>query len=992
MSVERGRLDDPDPNVVAAWREWGPYVSEREWGSVREDYSADGEAWRYLTHDEARSTAYRWGEDGLAGVCDRRQGVCLGLALWNGRDPIVKERLFGLSGKEGNHGEDVKECYWYEDATPTHSWLRWRYHYPQAEFPYADLVAENARRTAADPEYELLDTGVFDQGYWAVEAIYAKASPSDLCLRVRATNHGPARARLHLLPTIWFRNVWSWGRHQDRPVLSGHTHAAGQAMVVDHPRLGRWVAVAIATDAPTTAERLLFCDNDTNVARRYGRTDGDPYPKDGINDHVVSGGAAATVNPDRHGTKASWWFQGDADPEATLEWRVRFARIGDEPAPPPPEPLVEPVDHGPGGSTPGQRAARVARRRILRDRSTVGVTSASTSPNPNTAPPLDAGEAAFAPVLDVARGQVPAPESAQDTATRFGEERYLDEAPITDTDLPDLGGGYERVLAEREAEADELYAELTPAGASDDEAMVLRRALAGLLWSEQFYRFDVARWLEGDPAGPTPPPDRGRIRNGHWRHLDANDVIVMPDKWEYPWFASWDLAFHAVALAHIDPELAKQQLQLLFRVWYQHPNGQLPAYEWEFGDANPPVHAWAALRVFEIDAARTGRPDHDFLERIFHKLLLNFTWWVNREDAEGNNAFEGGFLGLDNIGPFNRSEHLPFDGLLEQSDGTGWMAMYCLNLLQIALVLAARNPVYEDLAVKFFEHFTLVAEAMNETGFWSEQDAFFYDIVRLADGTIVPLKIRSMVGLIPALALTVIHDHDVAGLDTFIDRARWFVTHKPTSSGLFGRYVQDEDREMGLLSVVSPERLGRILQGVFDEGEFLAPHGLRSMSRAHRDQPVVVDLGGVRTEVRYEPAESRSGLFGGNSNWRGPIWMPLNVMAVEKLRHFEDFVGESFTLEYPTGSGTRLNLGAIADDLAGRLIALFLADPTSTPPGRRPVWGDDARLQGDPVWRDRPWFFEYFDGDTGRGLGASHQTGWTALVAHLIIDRARGAV
>ncbi len=927
VGAERDRLDGDD---LGAWRQLGPFVSERSWGTVREDYSADGEAWGNLSHDEARSFAYRWGEDGMAAVCDRRQNICLGLALWNGVDPILKERLFGLTGKEGNHGEDVKECYWYVDATPTHSWLSWRYHYPQAEFPYADLLAENRRRGFGDPEYELIDTGVFEQGYWAVTADYAKSSPSDLCLRIRATNRGPAAAELHVLPTLWLRNVWAWGADKPRAELRGHAHADGHAIVVDHHRLGRWVCVAdqAGEGVDATGGAALFCENERNTERLYGVPNETPYPKDGIGDHVVTG--SPTVNPAATGTKAAWWYRGTAAPGETFEVRVRFTRIGPEPPVDEPEPIV-----------------------------TFPAAVRSTAPSGTREP---------------------------DAAGRAADER-LDAVAIGDAELPDLGDGFDAVLADRLAEADAFYDELTddsmPA-IPTERSSILRAAFAGLLWSQQFYRYDVARWLDGDAAWPPPPPGRGDIRNGHWRHLDANDVIVMPDTWEYPWFASWDLAFHCVALAHVDPALAKAQLLVLFEPWYQHPNGALPAYEWEFGDANPPVHAWAAMRVFEID----GRRDHEFLERIFHKLNLNFTWWVNQEDREGDNAFEGGFLGLDNIGPFNRSEGLPVDGVLEQSDGTGWMASYCLDQLEIALTLAARNPVYEDLAVKYFEHFNLIADAMTETGLWSEEDGFFYDIVRLADGSTVPMRIRSMVGLVPAVALTVIRDDDVAGLTTFLDRCRWFVQHRSDRS-FFGRFLADEQRALGLLAVVTPERLGRILRVMLDEAEFLSPFGLRSLSRAHLADPVVVDIGAFHAEVGYEPAESTSGLFGGNSNWRGPIWFPVNFLIIEKLRRFHEFVGDEVTVELPAGSGVAHTLAEVADELARRLVSIF-----ETPGGSgamRPVDGRAAIDAGlhrapPPDWFDHPLFFEYFDGDTGRGLGASHQTGWTALVADLILS------
>lgn len=911
MGAERERLTGDE---LAAWRRWGPFVSEREWGTVREDYSDDGEAWRFLTHDESRSKAYRWGEDGLAAVCDRRQGLCLGLALWNGRDPILKERLFGLTGKEGNHGEDAKECWWYVDATPTHSWLRWRYHYPQAEFPYALLVGENRHRGFHEREYELLDTGVFDQGFWAVETHHAKAGPDDLCLRIVATNHGPAPATLHVLPTLWARNVWSWGRGKARPELVGS--ADGASVAVDHARLGRWVATS-AGPGGAAARDLLFCENETNTERLYGTPNAVPYPKDGINDHVIHG--APTVNPARTGTKAAWWHVLTAEPGETVEVRVRFTRVGEP-------------------STP----------------------AAATDPG--------------SPFGVTGPGDVSDPVGA---ALGPGASRA---AP--DVTGLDLGAGFDAVVAARAAEADEFWAEVIPSGTPDEQRLVARQAFAGLLWSQQFYRYDVSEWLDGDPGEPPPPPGRGAIRNGAWRHLDANDVLLMPDKWEYPWFASWDLAFHCVALAHIDPALAKEQLLLLTREWYMHPNGQLPAYEWEFSDANPPVHAWAAMRVFEIDGGR----DLDFLARVFHKLMLNFTWWVNRQDTEGNNVFEGGFLGLDNIGPFNRSERLPEGGVLEQSDGTGWMAMYALNLLDMALVLAADRPAYEDLAVKFVEHFAYIASAMNRQGLWDEDEGFFFDVVRRPDGTVEPLRIRSMVGLIPLFALTVLHDEDLAGRDDLRERVRWFFTHKPELSLTVGRFTAaDGEIERSMLSIVSVRKLARILEAVLDEDRFLSPHGLRSLSRWHLEHPVTVQLDGREAEVRYEPGESSSGLFGGNSNWRGPVWFPVNFLVIEALRRYHEFLGDDLTIAFPTVIGEQRHLAAVADGIADRLISLFVPDGA----GHRPVFGGDSRFRDDPAWADLVWFFEYFDGDDGRGLGASHQTGWTALVGDLIVSRHR---
>ncbi|MFN8037764.1 MAG: hypothetical protein U0Q07_01015 [Acidimicrobiales bacterium] len=876
MASERDRLDPGDPGRADAWRRWGPYVAARQWGTVREDYSADGDAWRSSTFDEARSRAFRWGEDGLAAVCDVRQNLCLGVALWNGRDPILKERLFGLTGKEGNHGEDVKEHWWHLDATPSHSWLRWRYHYPQAEFPYQQLRDENGRRGFGDPEYELVDTGVFDgDRFWEVTVDHAKADPDDLCMQVTVRNAGPERDVCHVLAQLWCRNTWSWRDGEVVPVLA----AAGDDLVtVDHPRLEP-LALTVGPGPDGRPPTLLFCDNDTNVERLYGSTPTTAHPKDGIGDHVVTG--APTVDPDRRGTVAAAWYRVDLGPGEEAEVRVRLVRV----------PTVDP----------------------------------------------------------------------------------------TVVERADVGRGFGAVMAERRAEADAFYAELAPADATDDERQVMRQAFAGLIWSKQLYRFDVGRWLDGDPAQPPPPPGHAQVRNAGWRHLDAADVLLMPDAWEYPWFATWDLAFHCVAMAHIDPELAKDQLLLLCREWYQHPNGQLPAYEWNFGDVNPPVHAWAAMRVFEID----GRRDVRFLKRIFHKLLLNFTWWVNQKDAEGNNVFEGGFLGLDNIGPFNRSEQLPVDGVYEQSDGSGWMAMYCLDLLEIAVTLARHDDAYEDVAVKFVEHFALIASAINGLGLWDEEDGFYYDVIRQRDGTVVPLKVRSMVGLVPLFAMAVAQAADLAELPDLAQRALWFVQHRPQYAGAIGRITDSPNRDASLLSVVSPERLRRVLEAVLDEDEFLSPYGLRSLSRRHLEHPAVVEVGGVRATVAYEPAESTSGLFGGNSNWRGPVWFPVNFLVIEALRRYHQVLGDDYTVELPTGSGHQVTLAEVADELARRLVALFLEGPD----GRRPVLGDVERFQQPGPWHDLIPFFEYFHGDTGAGLGASHQTGWTALVADLITTR-----
>jgi hypothetical protein len=883
MGIERERLAaGAGRDGLTPWHEWGPFVSARNWGTVREDYSADGDAWRWFPHDHARSRAYRWGEDGLAAVCDRRQGMCLGLALWNGVDPILKERAFGLANEEGNHGEDAKDLWWHLDAVPSSAWLAWRYHYPQRPFPYDELLAGNAARTVDDPELELVDTGAFDDDrYWVVDVAYAKADVDDLCMRVTVRNAGPEPATLHVLPHLWFRNTWSWGKDGARP--SVRLAPEGDRVVADHPgRLGRWQLVA--GDGPAgEAPRWLFCENETNAPRIWG--DGvpatTPYPKDGIGDHVIDG--AATVNPDGVGTKAAAWWTVTLGPGESAELRCRLA--------------------------------------------------------------------------------------AGDGADEGG---------------PDLGPGFETAMSARRAEADEFYAELTPTATTAEDARILRQAFAGLLWSQQFYRYDVTRWLDGDPAEPPPPAGRGAIRNGAWRHLDANDVIAMPDTWEYPWFASWDLAFHCVALAHLDPALAKAQLLLLTREWYQHPDGALPAYEWDLSDANPPVQAWAALRVFEIDGSR----DHDFLKRIFNKLVINFTWWVNREDADGNDLFEGGFLGLDNIGPFNRSKPLPGGATLSQSDGTAWMAMYCLDLLQIAVVLAGHDRSYEDMAVKFFEHFALIAAAMNEAELWDDADGFYYDAARLPDGTVEQLRVRSMVGLVPLAASAVAPDAGLAGLDELVERVRWFLTHRPDYAGAIGRLTEakvEEGAGATLLSVVSPERLARVLERVLDTDEFLSPHGLRSLSRWHAQHPFHITLGGVDATVDYEPAESRSRLFGGNSNWRGPVWFPLNFLLLESLRRSHGFLGDGYTVALPTGSDRQATLAEVADDLADRLTSLFRRGSDGVRPAARAL----ARFEDHPDWRDLPAFYEYFDGDDGTGLGASHQTGWTALVADLILSHGR---
>jgi len=854
--AEKGRLEDV-PTGRALWRRWGPYLSERAWGTVREDYSAAGQAWEFFPHDHARSRVYRWNEDGLAGLCDDRQTLCFALAFWNGRDPILKERIFGLTGNEGNHGEDAKEYWFYLDSTPTHSWMRWRYLYPQDAFPYLELVEENRRRGRDEPEFELLDTGVFDHDrYWEITADYAKAGVDEILVRITVRNAGPDRAQIDVLPTLWFRNTWAWGGDERVPSI----REDDGALVAEHWELGR---MFLATEG---APEMLFCDNETNTERLWGVPGRSRFPKDGINDQIVSG--AASVNPRRTGTKAAFRYHVAVDPGASATIKLRLSPSG------------SPVD---------------------RD--------------------------------------------------------------------------FDAQLDQRQAEADEFYAELTPAGTPPDEALVLRQALAGMLWSKQFYNYSVQRWLEGDPAGPAPPPQRRFGRNSDWQHLDNRDVISMPDKWEYPWYAAWDLAFHCVALARLDPEFAKFQLLLLCREWYMHPNGQLPAYEWAFGDVNPPVHAWAALRVFEIDGSR----DFDFLGRVFHKLLLNFTWWVNRKDSEGNNVFQGGFLGLDNIGLFDRSS-LPVSGHLEQSDGTAWMAMYCQNMLELSLALAQHARTYEDLAIKFFEHFALIASALNSQGLWNEEDGFYYDVLHVADGSARPLKVLSMVGLVPLFAVTTLGPQTMASLPEFTRRAEWFTNQRPEAMGVIQHLSAEGHAGWRLLAIVSPDRLRRILARVLDPERFLSPFGVRALSRWHRDHPLEVEVGGRVARLMYEPAESSTGLFGGNSNWRGPIWMPVNYLLVEALRVYHRYLGAEFKVECPTGSAKMLNLDEVADEIAGRLLSIF-ADRD----GRRAVFGSSEKFQRDPTWHGLIPFHEYFNGETGAGIGASHQTGWTGLVGDLVI-------
>jgi hypothetical protein len=864
--IEEARLLD------VPWARWGPYLSERQWGTVREDYSASGDAWSYLTHDMARSRAYRWGEDGIAGVSDDRQRLCLSVGLWNGRDPIIKERLFGLTNAEGNHGEDVKECYYYLDATPTHSYLRMLYKYPQGPYPYDLLVSENASRGKGAPEFELVDTGVFDDDrYFDVYVEYAKATPEDVVMRVRVRNRGADAAELHVLLQLVFRNTWSWGSGEPKPSVV----SVDDGVVARAAGLGEY---RIRVDGEA---EWLFTENETNARRISGRADASGYFKDAFHDYVV-GGDRRAVNPASVGTKAAAHY-----------------RFG----------------------IPGEGEA-IARLRLTRD------------------------------------------------------------------GTPELLIPADEVIELRRTETDEFYSERQKGVADADERMVQRQAFAGLIWSKQHYHYNVQQWIDGDPSQPPPAPERKQGRNSEWRHLNNSDVMSMPDKWEYPWYASWDLAFHCIALALVDAEFAKKQLVLLGRAWYLHPSGQIPAYEWNFSDVNPPVHAWAAWRVFQIDRKRRGDAgDLEFLERVFHKLMLNFTWWVNRKDIHGRNVFQGGFLGLDNIGVFDRSRPLPTGGHIDQADGTSWMAMYCLNLMRIALELALHNRVYEDIATKFFEHFLYIAEAMTRiggdgVGLWDEDDEFYYDVLDLP-GNSMRLKLRTMVGLTPLFAVETLEPELLARLPDFTGRLEWFLSHRPELASLVSRWNEPGRGERRLLSLLRGHRMKRLLSRMLDPGEFLSDYGVRAISRQYEANPYVFDCCGQHLTVSYEPGESDSGLFGGNSNWRGPVWFPVNFLIIESLQKFHHYYTDDFKIECPTGSGRFTTINGVADELSRRLTSIFLRDER----GHRPVFGDCDLLQQNERFRDHILFHEYFHGDTGRGVGASHQTGWTGLVAKLIQPR-----
>lgn len=864
MNAEQNRLQDND------WKKWGPYVSDRQWGTVREDYSANGDAWNYVTHDMARSKTYRWNEEGIAGICDDLQLLCFSIALWNKKDPIIKERYFGLSNPEGNHGEDVKELYYYLDSTPTHSYMKMLYKYPQQEYPYAWLVNENKRRTRNDLEFELIDTGIFDQDkYFDVFVEYAKCTPGEILVKLTIHNRGEEAASLHALPTVWFRNTWDWGYDDYKPRLRQDSPGV---MDIYHKDLGQYWLKADGQPA------FLFCDNETNTKRLYNYDDGKPFYKDGINDYLVHG--ASSINPQNAGTKAAINYDITVPAKQNIIIRLRLT---------------------------------------------------------------------------------------QDANNSFED--------------------FDTVFKNRQTEADEFYNMLQQHSSDTDHGMIQRQAFAGMLWSKQYYHYDIHNWLNGDPKEPKPPVERLTGRNNKWQHLNTRAIISMPDKWEYPWFASWDLAFHCLPLANVDMAFAKRQLLLLTRDWYMHPNGQLPAYEWDFGDANPPVHAMVTWTIYKQDKeANGGKGDLRFLERIFHKLMLNFTWWVNRKDAQGNNIFEGGFLGLDNIGVFDRNTVLPGGQYLEQADGTSWMAMYSLNLLRIASELTANNSAYADIASKFFEHFLYIVGAMSNLGrdnegLWDEEEGFFYDQLKSPDNTVQKMKIRSIVGLIPLFATEVLDDKEITDSPIFKDRMKWFTDNRPDLASLVSRWNEKNAQGKHLLSLLRGYRMKSLLRYMLDENEFLSPYGIRSISKYHLNNPYSVKVDGHEFSVKYLPAESDSGLFGGNSNWRGPVWVPINYLIIDSLHRFYQYYGDDYKVECPTNSGVFMNLKEVADNLYYRLLKIFLRDEN----GKRAVFGHYDKMQLDPQFKDYILFHEYFDGDNGRGVGASHQTGWTGLIANCLL-------
>ena len=875
MNAEQFRVDQNDRREKR-WHLWGPYLADRAWGTVREDYSANGDAWNYFPHDHARSRAYRWSEDGIGGISDYKQRLCFAFAFWNERDEFLKERFFGLTNPQGNHGEDVKEIYFYTDNAPSHSFMQMIYRYPVAAFPYAELIAVNAARTRHDPEFELEDSNALGAGFFEIEMAYAKIEPDDIFIRATITNHSPNPATLHVLPTIWFRNTWSWGREERRPNLRAGWSADEDVAVIEasHDLLGEYrLSCEDAND-------LLFTENESNAERLWGVPNRTPFVKDAFHNFVVHG-QKESVSPARTGTKAAAHYRLTLAAGETHVVRLRLQRINE---------------------------------------------------NENSAPTF---------------------------------------------------ADFNQCFSQRRVETDKYYNDLMPSCLNDQHRAIQRQALAGMLWTKQFYYYVVEQWLDGDPGQPSPPPDRLHGRNSNWRHLYNERVLSMPDKWEYPWYASWDLAFHCIPLALVDPHFAKGQLDLIMREWYQHPNGQVPAYEWDFGDVNPPVIGWAAWRVYKMEEKQTGKGDRPFLETVFHKLLITFTWWVNRKDSEGNNIFQGGFLGLDNIGVFDRSAPLPGGAYLEQSDGTSWMGMYCLNMMRMALELARKNPVYENIASKFFEHFLAIAAAMNNVGgkgigLWDETDEFYYDVLHLPDGRYVPLRVRSLVGLLPLLAVETLEPALLEAMPGFRGRLQWYLKNRPDLAGLISRWYEPGSGERHLISLTRGHRMKCLLRRMLDPNEFLSPHGVRSMSRFHKDHPYVLDVHGVQKVVSYEPAESQTRLFGGNSNWRGPIWFPINYLLIESLQKFYHYYGNDFKVECPTGSGKFETLDSIANELSNSLISLWLSDDK----GERPFARGSSSSLGNG--RDPYLFHEFFNGDTGAGLGASHQTGWTGLVAKLI--------
>ncbi len=886
MNAESKRLAESNERTKY-WKRWGPYLSERAWGTVREDYSGDGAAWDYFPHDQARSRAFRWNEDGLGGICDNHQRICFSVALWNGVDPILKERLFGLTGSEGNHGEDVKEIYYYLDSTPTHSYMKFLYKYPQTEFPYLWLKMANHDRTKLEPEFELIDTGIFDEDkYFDVFVEYAKAEAEDILIKITIANRGNEDAEINVLPTIWFRNEWTWNGKKPTSNLSA---AGDSSITIYEETLG---PRSLYFDG---SPELLFTENETNNERLFASKNLTPYVKDGIHEYIINDNTAA-INPAKTGTKAAASYKFIVPAHAEVIVRARFCEKG--------------------------------------------------SANKGTK----------------------------------GKKQSASKGSLT------VFEDFDEILEQRISEADEFYNDITPAELSNDARNVQRQAYAGILWSKQFYHYVVEQWLEGDPAMPKPPDSRLTGRNSHWKHLFNSDVISMPDKWEYPWYAAWDIAFHCIPLAMVDPEFAKDQLILMLREWYMHPNGQIPAYEWAFGDVNPPVHAWAALRVYQIEKRHHGKADRAFLARIFQKLLLNFTWWINRKDADGKNVFEGGFLGLDNIGVFDRSQPLPTGGHLLQSDGTSWMAMYCLNMLAIALELSIEDDTYEDVASKFWEHFVFISDAMNNlgddnVGLWDEHDGFYYDVLHMDSVNYnTPIKVRSMVGLIPLFAVATIEPQILDAMPDFRRRMRWFIDNRPDLTANINCARRPGKGERYLLAVAPRERLTRVLQIMLDESEFLSPYGIRALSRYHKEVPYVLHVDGINHRVDYEPGESTSGLFGGNSNWRGPVWFPVNYLLIESLQRFHHYYGDDLKVECPTGSGRMMNLWEVSQELSRRMSHIFLRDEA----GRRAVYGGSEKFQNDPYFRDHILFYEYFHGDNGAGLGASHQTGWTGLVAKLL--------